>query len=171
MEVLITGNAGEEIVCSKELMVAVGRKSRLEKLNLGSVGVIEERGIIGINEYMQTNVPHIYAIGDIVGNWQLAHAASAQGINAVDHIAGRRNYTNMDIVPSCVYTCPEISSVGKTEAQAAAEGKSVKCGRFPLVGNSKSIITGENSGFVKIVSDKKPERFWADKWLVPGRRN
>ncbi|HAK44355.1 MAG TPA: dihydrolipoyl dehydrogenase, partial [Spirochaeta sp.] len=154
-EVTIITADGSEAVFSNELMVAVGRRSFVEGLNLEAAGIHHDRGIVSVNTNMQTNVPSIYAIGDVTGGLQLAHAASAQGLLAVDHIAGRGNYTNMNVMPSCVYTRPEISSVGLSEAGAKAAKFQIKCGTFSLAGNSKAMIDGENKGFVKIVSDEK----------------
>ena len=152
-KVSLSSESGAEELYSEQLMVAVGRKSRLDGLNLDAAGIKQERGIVPAGKNMQTNVPGVYAIGDINGQWQLAHAASAQGIRAVDHIAGRTNHTNMEVVPSCVYTRPEISAAGMTEKEAAAAGHETVTGIFPFPGNSKAVITGETAGFIKIVSD------------------
>jgi dihydrolipoamide dehydrogenase len=155
VKVSISSEKGAEEVGAGQLMVAVGRKSRLDGLNLDAAGIKHERGTVPAGNNMQTNVPGVYAIGDITGQWQLAHAASAQGIRAVDHIAGRVNHTNMEVVPSCVYTRPEISAAGMSEKEAAAAGRETATGIFPFPGNSKAVITGETSGFIKIVSDAK----------------
>ena len=149
VKTVINSVSGEEVIRADEIMIAVGRKACLDGLNLESAGVAEIRGVIKTDGNMQTNVSNIYAIGDISGGVQLAHAASAQGTAAVGHISGGKNYTNQDIVPSCVYTRPEISSAGKTEAEAVAEGIDVKCGLFSFAGNSKALIAGENTGFYK----------------------
>lgn len=150
---VIRSKDGVESVSSETVMIAVGRKSRLDGLNIEASGVYHKNGIIGVNKQMKTNIASIYAIGDVTGHWQLAHAASAQGLIAIDSIAGKKNNINMNIVPACVYTRPEISSVGMTEKSAVEAGYSIKSGFFSLSGNSKAIITGENKGFVKIISD------------------
>ncbi len=155
IKTLISSGAGEEVIQADEIMIATGRKTCTDGLNLESAGITEIRGVIKTDSNMQTNVPNIYAIGDVSGGLQLAHAASAQGIIAVAHISGEKNHTNQDVIPSCVYTRPEISSAGKTGAEAAAEGIDVKCGHYSFAGNSKAFITGENTGFIKIVSDNR----------------
>ena len=152
-EAVISSKDNSKVVSSETIMIAVGRKSRLDGLNIEASGVSYKNGIISTNKMMQTNVGSIYAIGDVTGGWQLAHAASAQGLIAVDSIAGKKNNINMNIVPSCVYTRPEISSVGMTKRSAVEAGFNVKTGIFPLSGNSKALIAGENNGFVKIISD------------------
>ncbi len=152
-EAVISSKDNSNVVSSETIMIAVGRKSRLDGLNIEASGVSYKNGIISTNKMMQTNVGSIYAIGDVTGGWQLAHAASAHGLIVVDSIAGKKNNINMNIVPSCVYTRPEISSVGMTKRSAVEAGFNVKTGIFPLSGNSKALIAGENNGFVKIISD------------------
>src|SRR5581483_10772914 len=116
-----------------------------------------ERGFIHTNEWMQTDEPGIYAIGDIVaGMPQLAHVGSMAGLVAVAKIAGKRaRPLRRDRIPGCTYTEPQIGSVGLTEAQAKEKGHKVKVGKFPFAGNSKATIVGSHDGFVKIVSDAK----------------
>lgn len=131
-------------------VVCVGRKPQTNGIGLALAGVRETRGIVEVDQEMRTSVPNIFAIGDITGKIQLAHVASAQGMVAAANCAGKKKYMNYHIVPACVYTSPEIAYVGISEG--AAKGP-VHTGIFSLTGNGKAMVMGENSGFVKIVSD------------------
>lgn len=148
-------NSGEQQIEAAELMLAVGRSPVTAIPGIENLPVVVSRRGIQVNNKLQTAVSHMYAIGDVNGKWQLAHAASADGIAAVDHIAGKTNHTNLDIVPSCIYTRPEIASVGITSSQAKERGYEVAEGSFPMAANGKATIVGETSGFVKIVSDAR----------------
>jgi dihydrolipoamide dehydrogenase len=140
-----------------KLLVAVGRRPRTEGIGLENAGVKTEKGMIPVDEFMEA-VPEsgIYAIGDVVASQQLAHVASAEGILAVEKIAGLEvrpmNYNRM---PSCTYCAPEVASVGLSEAQAKEQDFEVKVGRFPFSANSKASIIGESDGFVKVVSEAR----------------
>lgn len=156
MKVTLSNGKTEDVEAEK-LLVAVGRAPNTAGLGLEKTKVRTERGFIFVNEFQQTDVPGIYAIGDVVaGTPQLAHVATAQGMVAVAKIAGkpaipiRRNR-----IPGATYTDPGIGSVGLTEAQAKAAGHNVKVGKFPFMANSKATILGSHDGFVKIVSDEK----------------
>jgi dihydrolipoamide dehydrogenase len=111
-----------------------------------------------VNDKLQTNVPNIYAIGDVTDIKQLAHFASAQGKAAVEIIAGHPAQTNWRAVPAATFTSPEIASVGLTEAEAKAEGRTVKVGRFPFRAHGRNIADGETTGFVKIVGDRTTDQ-------------
>jgi dihydrolipoamide dehydrogenase len=138
------------------LLVAVGRKPVTENLGLEALGIELERGYVKINPFMQTAVPHIYAIGDVVNTPWLAHVASAEGILAVEHMAGLKvRPINYDRVPSCTYCEPEVASVGLTEAKAKERGYDIQVGKFPMTALGKAKILGKSAGFVKIVRDKK----------------
>ena len=141
--------------CADICIVAAGRKVNIENIGLESVGIDSTKKFIEVNEKMQTAVGNIYAIGDITGKAQLAHAASAQGIVAAHNIAGQKKYMEYNIIPSCIYTFPEIACVGLDEETAAAQGYEVKTGSFLSAGNGKSLIGNETDGFAKIVTDKK----------------
>lgn len=142
-------------VTAEYCIVAIGRRPVTDGLNLEATGVATNRGFVVVDEYLQTNVPGIYAIGDVTGKIQLAHVASAQGLVAADNIAGRSKKMNYGIVPSCVYTEPEIASIGLTEAQVKDKGFSYKVGRFATAGNGRSMIMGETAGTVKIIVEEK----------------
>jgi dihydrolipoamide dehydrogenase len=137
-----------------KLLVAVGRKPRTRNIGLEDVGVALDRGTVPVDGFMQTNVPGIYAIGDVVATQQLAHVASAEGVLAVEHLAGRPvrplNYLHM---PGATYCSPEVASVGLTEAAAKEKGYEVKVGKFPFAASPKATILGDSDGFVKVVSE------------------
>ncbi|HEX5733331.1 MAG TPA: dihydrolipoyl dehydrogenase [Blastocatellia bacterium] len=149
------GDQDREFTAEK-LLVAVGRRAYTDGLGLENTKVELERGYIKIDEYMRTAEAGIYAIGDVVPTPWLAHVASAEGILAVEHIAGKdARPINYDRVPSCTYCQPEVASVGLTEAKARERGHDVKVGRFPVPVIAKAQILGAAEGMVKIVSDKK----------------
>lgn len=140
-----------------KLLVAVGRKPRTESIGLEQAGVeLDAGGTVVVDEFMQTTARGVYAIGDIVASQQLAHVASAEGILAVEHIAGRSvrplDYLHM---PGATYCNPEVGSVGLTEAAATAKGYDIKVGKFPFAANPKANILGDTEGFVKLVSESK----------------
>ena len=136
------------------VLIATGRRPWSEGLGLDTVGISRaDRGKIAVNDKLQTSVPNIYAIGDVTDIKQLAHFASAQGKAAAELIAGHPAQTNWRAVPAATFTSPEIASVGLTEAEARAEGRAVKVGRFPFRAHGRNIADGETTGFVKIVGD------------------
>jgi dihydrolipoamide dehydrogenase len=141
---------------SNMLLLSAGVRPNSEDLGLEKLGVAMQRGYIQVDDFMRTNVGGIYAIGDVTGKMPLAHVASAQGITAVDKIAGKETkallYHNM---PRCTYCIPETASVGLTEAQAREKGYDLKIGTFPFQANGKAIGLGETAGFVKIVAEAK----------------
>lgn len=138
------------------LLVAIGRKPVTEGLGLEALGIRVERGYIQVNEWMQTAVPHVYAIGDVVPTPWLAHVASSEGILAVEHLAGQAaRPLDYDRVPSCTYCEPEVGSVGLTEAKARERGYDVGTGKFAFTALGKARILGKTAGFVKIVRDQK----------------
>jgi dihydrolipoamide dehydrogenase len=138
------------------LLVAVGRAPVTGDLGLEAVGVELEKGYIQVNGFMQTSVPHIYAIGDVVPTPWLAHVASAEGILAAEHMAGAEaRPLNYDHVPSVTFCEPEVGSVGLTESEARERGYDVAVGRFPFMALGKAKIEGKTAGFVKVVREKK----------------
>ena len=141
------------------VLVCIGRAPVTEGLFLEGVDIaLDDNGFILINENMQTNIPNIYAIGDCTANsTQLAHAASAQGLNAIDHIVGGSCSVNLNAIPNCVYTSPEIAAVGLTAEQAKERGIEVKVSKYLMGGNGKSMITNEDRGFIKLVFDAKTD--------------
>jgi dihydrolipoamide dehydrogenase len=138
------------------LLVAVGRAPVTDGLGLEELGIGLDRGYIEVNEYMQTAVPNIYAIGDVVETPWLAHVASAEGILAVEHLAGEpARPLDYDQVPGVTYCDPEVGSVGLTEAQARERGYDVEVGKFPFTALTKASIEGKTAGFVKVVRETR----------------
>jgi len=138
------------------LLVAVGRRPLSDDIGLAGTGVKVDKGFIQVDGYMRTGEPGVYAIGDVVPTPLLAHVASAEGILAVEHAAGREvRPINYDHVPSATYCEPEVASIGLTEAKAKERGFDVKVGRFPFTHNSKAPILGHTEGFVKMVAEAK----------------
>ena len=138
------------------LLVAVGRKPVTENIGLEEAGVALDRGYVVVDEYMRTNQPGIYAIGDVVPTPWLAHVASHEGIVAGDHMAGKHAHA-IDYergVPGVTFCSPEVGSIGLTEKKAIEQGYDVKCGRFPWMASGKAKILGNTTGFVKVVTDK-----------------
>jgi dihydrolipoamide dehydrogenase len=158
VKVKFTGSDGKPLVKEAErVLVAVGRAPRTENIGLDKTRIKAERGFIKTDEWMQTEEPGVYAIGDIVaGLPQLAHVGSMCGIVAVSRIAGRpARAVRRDRVPACTYCEPQIGSVGLTEAMAKEKGYQVKVGKFPFSANSKASIVDSHDGFVKVVADAK----------------
>ena len=142
---------------AEKLLVAVGRAPNTSGIGLENTKVELDRGFIKTNELQQTGEPGVYAIGDVVaGTPQLAHVATAQGMVAVATMAGKPTTPiRRNRIPGATYTEPGIGSVGLTEAQAKAQGRKVKIGKFPFVANSKATVLGHHDGFVKIVADEQ----------------
>lgn len=139
------------------VLSAVGRVPNSEDLGLDSAGVkMDDQGFIVVDERMATNVPGVYAIGDVAGRQLLAHKASHEGIACVEHIAGQGHGTvDYDNVPNCTYCHPEVASVGLTENQAKDAGYDVEVGKFPWAGIGRAVASGHAEGFIKIIRDKQ----------------
>jgi dihydrolipoamide dehydrogenase len=154
---LTTRNGKQEELQAEKLLVAVGRKPNTENIGLEGTRAKLDRGFIVVDAHQQTAEPGLYAIGDVVaGTPQLAHVATREGMIAVAHMAGKPAVPiDRNRIPGCTYTEPGIGSVGLTEAQARAEGRNVKVGRFPFAGNSRATILGHHDGFVKVVADER----------------
>jgi dihydrolipoamide dehydrogenase len=144
----------EETLEADVLLVAIGREGNVENIGLETIGVKVEDGIIPVDTMMRTNVPNVYAIGDVNGQQMLAHTAMHMGVIAVEHIAGQTPYP-LDVLnsPMVTFCRPEIASVGLTEKQAVELGHTVKTGKFPMRPNGKAVIEGETDGFAKVVAD------------------
>jgi dihydrolipoamide dehydrogenase len=140
-----------------QVLVAAAFTPNSKGLGLEAVGVkIDQRGMIEVNEKMQTNVPGIWAIGDVTGKLMLAHVGSAMGIVCAENIAGHETVTlDYEMMPRATYCHPQVASFGLTEAQAKERGYNVKIGRFPFQANGKALGLGDYAGFVKIVMDEK----------------
>lgn len=140
---------------AEKVLVAVGRRTYTESLDLAAAGIANDRGRITVNDKMQTNVEGIYAIGDCLGKVMLAHVASAQGEVAAENIMGANKQFNGATNPSCVYTDPEFAGVGLTEEQAKEQNKDYEVGRFPLAANGKALIANGGQGVVKVIKGKE----------------
>jgi len=155
-KVKIKAQDGEKILECDIVLSAVGIATNLENLGLEEAGIKTEKGKVLVDDFYQTNIPGIYAIGDIVKGQSLAHVASAEGIICVEQIAGHHpeplNYNN---IPGCTYCTPEIASVGMTEKQAKDAGYELKIGRFPFSASGKASAAGVKDGFVKVIYDAK----------------
>ena len=152
---------GEKVVEADIVLSAVGVQTNLEDLGLENLGIASERGKIIVDDYYRTNVPGVYAIGDIVHGPALAHKASHEAIICVEKFCGMNpkplNYNN---IPGCTYITPEVASVGLSEAKAIAAGYEVKIGKFPFTASGKAAAAGNKDGFIKVVFDAK-----TNKWL------
>lgn len=151
-------NKGKSLsVESETVLVAIGRRANTENLVDDGVKIDIKRGVV-VDDNFETSVKGIYAIGDVIdGGIQLAHVATAQGINVVARLAGRNPEIDLAVVPSCIYTDPEIAVAGISEAEAKAQGIKVKIGKYSMVGNGKSIIEKQERGFIKLVFDAETQ--------------
>lgn len=140
---------------AEKVLVAVGRRTDTEGLNLDAVGIANDRGRITVNDKMETNVPNVYAIGDCLGKVMLAHVASAQGEVAAENALGEDAVYNGATNPSCVYTDPEFAGVGLTEEKAKELGIAYTVGKFPLMANGKSLIMNGGVGSIKFILGKE----------------
>ena len=155
-KVQIKTKKGMEVIEAESVLSAAGVVANIENLGLEELGIVTDKGKVVVNDYSQTNMPGIYAIGDITKGQALAHVASAEGILCVEKIAGLDvhpiNYNN---IPGCTYTTPEIASVGYTEAAAKEAGYELKIGKFPFSASGKAKAAGAADGFVKVIYDAK----------------
>lgn len=155
-KVIVKTKKGEEIIEAEIVMSAVGITPNIENIGLEELGIELDKGKIKVNEYYQTNVDTIFAIGDIVAGPALAHVASAEGIVCVEKIAGLNpqpiDYSN---IPGCTYTNPEVASLGMTEQKAKEAGYEIKVGKFPYSASGKASSSGQKDGFVKLIFDAK----------------
>ncbi len=141
------------------VLVAIGRRAFTDGLGLDTVGVrTDERGRIVINSHFATNVPGIYAIGDVVAGPMLAHKAEDEGVAVAEILAGQAGHVNYDVIPGVVYTWPEVASIGRTEEQLKQDGVAYNVGKFPFTANGRARAMGSTEGFVKILADKASDR-------------
>ncbi len=156
LRIALEGDGGETELAAEMLLVAVGRAPVTGELGLEDTGVETDKGYVVVDEFMRTSVPHVYAIGDVVNTPWLAHVASAEGILAVEHMAGQaKRGLDYDQVPSVTYCDPEVGSVGLTEAEARERGYEVATGKFPFSALAKAAIEGKTEGFVKVVRETR----------------
>ncbi|CBL45145.1 2-oxoglutarate dehydrogenase, lipoamide dehydrogenase subunit [gamma proteobacterium HdN1] len=159
VEVAYTDANGEQKLTVDKLIVAVGRRPYTEGLLAVDSGVtLDERGFIFVNGQCRTDVPGVYAIGDLVRGPALAHKATEEGVMVAEMIAGHTIHINYDCIPSVIYTHPEVAWVGLSEEQAKARGEEYKTGSFSFAANGRAVAANETAGFVKVVADKRTDR-------------
>jgi dihydrolipoamide dehydrogenase len=145
---------GAQTVRADKVLVAIGVQGNVETLGLDDAGVHSERGFVPVDTHCRTNVSGIYAIGDLNGQPCLAHVASAEGIAAVETIAGLDHPgVNYDNIPGCTYCHPQVASVGLTEHAAREAGRNIRVGRFPFSASGKALAVGDSEGMVKVIFD------------------
>ncbi|MCZ6902306.1 MAG: dihydrolipoyl dehydrogenase, partial [Rickettsia endosymbiont of Ixodes persulcatus] len=147
------------VITSDLVLMAVGRKAYTQNLGLESVGIItDKQGRIEINDHFQTAVSNIYAVGDVVKGAMLAHKAEEEAVAAVEIMAGQAGHVNYNLIPSVIYTYPEVASVGETEEQLKEKGINYRVGKFPFLANSRARAIGSTEGMVKILADSKTDK-------------
>jgi dihydrolipoamide dehydrogenase len=151
------GGAAEEVKADV-VLVAIGRRPNTDGLGLEAVGVAMERGRVTIGHHFETNVPGIYAIGDVVRGPMLAHKAEDEGVAVAEILAGKAGHVNYDVIPGVVYTFPEVASVGKTEEELKAANVAYNVGKFPFTANGRARANRATDGFVKVLADKVTDR-------------
>jgi dihydrolipoamide dehydrogenase len=141
------------------VLVAIGRVPYTEGLGLDGAGVkVDNRGRVVVDAHYQTNVPDIYAIGDVIAGPMLAHKAEDEGVAVAEIVAGRAGHVNYDAIPNVIYTYPEIAAVGKTEEELKQAGVAVNIGKFPFTANGRAKVNLTTEGFVKIIADAATDR-------------
>jgi dihydrolipoamide dehydrogenase len=155
-----TDSAGTaQTLAVDRLIVSIGRVPRTEGLNAGAVGLgLDERGFIAVDADCRTNLPNVWAIGDVVRGPMLAHKAEEEGVAVAERIAGRHGHVDFNTVPWVIYTSPEIAWVGKTEQQLRSEGVDYRAGSFPFMANGRARALGDTTGFVKFLADRATDR-------------
>lgn len=153
LEVLVSTTDGEKKLETEKVLFAAGRVPELGNIDVQRLGIELDKGAIKVDEKMMTNIPGIYAVGDVVGKIMLAHVASREGIVAVENISDKEVLMDYKVVPNCVFSMPEVASVGLTEEEARKENDNIKVSKFPFMANGKALGMGETEGMVKIIAD------------------
>ena len=168
-EVQAENKKGETVTLSGDyVLVSIGRKPYTEGLKLDAAGVaLTDRGQIQVNDHLQTNVPHIYAIGDVVRGAMLAHKAEEEGVFVAETIAGQKPHINYLLIPGVVYTWPEVASVGYTEEQLKEQGKSYKVGKFPFMASGRARASMDTDGLVKVLADANTDEILGVHMIGP----
>ncbi|MEI3517484.1 MAG: dihydrolipoyl dehydrogenase [Clostridia bacterium] len=157
LDVTIADKDGnEEVVSGDKVLISIGRGPNVAGLD--ELGLETERGYVVVNDKLETSAKDVYAIGDVIGKKLLAHVASEMGVVAAENAMGASKAMDLSIVPSCLYTIPEVGCVGMSEKEAKDAGYDVICGKFPLVACGKAVATGDTEGMFKIVADKKTRK-------------
>ena len=148
-----------ETLTADVVLVAIGRRAHTEGLGLADAGVaLDERGRVVVDEHWATNVPGLYAIGDVIAGPMLAHKAEEEGVAIAEQLAGQAGHVNYGVIPGVVYTWPEVASIGLTEDALKQQGSSYRVGKFPFTANGRARAMGATDGFVKILADKDTDR-------------
>ena len=159
VEVSFSTADGQHVETFDKLIVAVGRRPRSEELFSSDSGLtLDERGYIYVNDYCETEAPHVYAVGDVVRGPMLAHKGSEEGVMVAERIAGKQAQMNYDCIPSVIYTHPEVAAVGKTEQELKADGVDYKTGVFPFVASGRALASNDSDGMVKLLADAETDR-------------
>lgn len=146
---------GDVLLTAEKLLLSVGRQANIEGIGLENTDIRTAKDVIEVNGFGQTSEPHIYAIGDVVGGVQLAHAAAHEGLIAAEHISGSKPAAvEQHLIPRCIYSNPEIASYGLTEDGARTKGHDIKTGKIPFQAVGKALVLGEAEGFVKVIADR-----------------
>ncbi len=149
-------------------LVAVGRRPYTDNLGLENAGLkVDERGRIPVNEHLQTEVPHVYAIGDVIKGAMLAHKAEEEGVFVAEHMAGQKPHINYLLIPGVVYTWPEVAGVGYTEQELKQKGIEYKTGKFPFLALGRAVASNEKNGFIKVLADKTSDEILGVHMIGP----
>lgn len=150
------------------VLVAVGRRPYTEGLNLEAAGLkADERGRVAVTDHLQTAVPHIYAIGDVVRGAMLAHKAEEEGVYVAEQLAGQKPHINYNLIPGVIYTWPEVAAVGATEKELKDKGVEYKVGKFPFLALGRAAASNEKNGFMKVLADKKTDEILGVHMIGP----
>lgn len=163
----VTDSKGKQEIHAEKILAAIGRKPAISELGLDVLGVKYDNKGIYVNEKMETNIPGIYAIGDVTGQYMLAHVASAEGMVAAENAVQGSSMMDYRAIPACVFTTPELAMVGVTEHQAAAQTTEIKVSKFNFAANGKSVSMGETDGLVKIIADASNDQILGMHILGP----
>jgi dihydrolipoamide dehydrogenase len=165
--VFISSPKGKIDIEVEKILVSVGRKANTKNLGLEKLGIRMDRSNVKVDEYLKTNLPDVYAAGDCIGNWLLAHVASMEAELAVENALGGEKKMDYTAVPRCIFTHPEIGSVGLTEKQATEQGIKIKTGKFPFLANGRAQAENEAEGMVKIIADANSNKILGAHILGP----
>ncbi len=160
-----------EILDADVALIAIGRKPYTDDLGLEAAGIATDRGQIVTDPHYRTNVEGVYAIGDVVKGPMLAHKAEDEGVALAELLAGKAGHVNYAVIPSVIYTAPEVAWVGKTEEQLKADGIAYKAGKFPFAANARAKVAGDTEGFVKVLADAATDRVLGVHMIGPDAGN
>ncbi|HLV26569.1 MAG TPA: dihydrolipoyl dehydrogenase [Gemmatimonadales bacterium] len=166
--ITVEKNGKQETLEADRVLVSVGRKSSLGGIDAAAIGLeLTERGTVKVDDQMRTNLPDVYAIGDVIGGKLLAHKAEEEGVIAAEVIAGKPSHMHYRSMPSIVYTWPEVAVVGLTEQEVKESGRKYKVGKFPFTANGRARTMGETSGFVKFIADEATDELLGAHMVGP----